>query len=468
MIDFGLAKATSGMQLSEHSLFTAFGSVTGTPLYMAPEQANFSALDVDTRADIYALGVILYELLTGSTPIRRETFQRAALDEMLRVIREDEPPTPSSRISSSDTLPSVAAKRHVELARLSRLVKGDLDWIVMKALAKERERRYDSAIGLANDVERFINHEPVVAGPPAAAYRLRKFVRRNRGRVVAASLVLLAMVGGIVGTTFGLVEATKQRRQAEKRLTQAEKANAILGSVFEDLDWKQSEVDGKPLLVVLGEHLDRATAELEGEATGDALSVARTQATLGRSQFALGYYAKSLALLTKAEKTFAERLGPDSPEAIQAGYRIARALRESGERQWHRVPPGIAPPPGGGRAGQGPPRCHPDPGQPGPVLLGAGPIPSEHPRRVRRDHASHPRAEGEGERDAGGDPPAQEANLRPGRRRDAPDPDDPWIPAQHRRRVRSRSLAPGRGLRAVEGEARPRSYQDAYHRGAPG
>ena len=149
VIDFGLAKATSGLQLTEHSVFTAFGTVAGTPLYMAPEQASFNAIDVDTRADIYALGVILYELLTGSTPIRRETLNKAALDEMLRLIREVEPPTPSSRISTSDALPSIAATRQIEPSRLSRFVRGDLDWIVMKALAKERQRRYDSAIALA-------------------------------------------------------------------------------------------------------------------------------------------------------------------------------------------------------------------------------------------------------------------------------------------------------------------------------
>ena len=201
IIDFGLAKATSGMRLTEQSLFTAFGSVAGTPLYMAPEQASFNALDIDTRADIYALGVILYELLTGTTPIARESIQRAAIDEMLRVIREVEPPTPSSRISTSKALPSLAASRQVEPARLSRLVRGDLDWIVMKALAKERERRYASAIGLADDVERYLNHEPVSAGPPTAAYRLRKFVRRNRAQVTAAALVLLALMLGVVGTT---------------------------------------------------------------------------------------------------------------------------------------------------------------------------------------------------------------------------------------------------------------------------
>ncbi len=279
VIDFDLAKATSGMTLTDRSLFTAFGSVTGTPLYMAPEQAALQrGMDVDTRADIYALGVVLYELLTGSTPIRRETVKQAALDEMLRVIREEEPPTPSSRISTSEGLPGLAACRQIEPARLSRLVRGELDWIVMKAAqGHARDRRYDSAIGLANDVERHLNHEPVSAGPPTAAYRMRKFVRRHRGRVAAAALVLLALVVGVVGTTLGPIEARRQERkarqqeqrgandrrrspsssrprrrrpapeaaqqpdrrrrvarQAEKRLGQVEKMNGILNSIFSE------------------------------------------------------------------------------------------------------------------------------------------------------------------------------------------------------------------------------------------
>jgi hypothetical protein len=148
------------------------------------------------------------------------------------VLREVEPPPPSSRISTSEALPTVAANRQVEPARLSRLVRGDLDWIVMKALAKERERRYASAVGLADDLERFLNHEPVSAGPPTAAYRLRKFVRRNRVQVAAAGLVLLALAMGVVGTTLGLIEARRQRRHAEKRLAQVTKMNDILGSIF--------------------------------------------------------------------------------------------------------------------------------------------------------------------------------------------------------------------------------------------
>jgi eukaryotic-like serine/threonine-protein kinase len=241
---------------------------------MAPEQASFHALDVDTRADIYALGVILYELLTGSTPIGREMLNRAALDEVLRVIREVDPPTPSSRIRSSVSLPSLAAFRQTDPARLSRFVRGDLDWIVMKAVAKDRQRRYPSAIGLADDIERFANHEPVSAGPPTASYRLAKFLRRNRGRVIAASLVLLALVIGVIGTTWGLIDANRQRgiaedrrREAERRLVQKDKANAILLSIFRDLDAQGSDIESLPLPARLAQRLDVASAEMAGKRT---------------------------------------------------------------------------------------------------------------------------------------------------------------------------------------------------------
>ena len=366
VIDFGLAKATSGMQLSEHSLFTAFGSVTGTPLYMAPEQAVFNALDVDTRADIYALGVILYELLTGSTPIERATLGRAALDEMLRVIREVDPPTPSSRIGSSPSLPSVAAARHVEPIRLSRLVRGDLDWIVMKALAKERDRRYDSAIGLANDVERFLNDEPVTAGPPTARYRTAKFIRRHRGQVVAASLVALALVGGGVGTTLGLFEARRQRdlarvettekeearsaeadqrlraetarqdearspRVAERRSDQLGKVNEILGSIFRDLDLNQAEREGKPVAAAIGERLDQASAALDGESIGDPLTVARMQMTLGQAQSSLSNDRKAVDLLERSRATLVRLLGPDDRTTLACIASLALATNMDGQ-----------------------------------------------------------------------------------------------------------------------------------------
>jgi serine/threonine protein kinase/tetratricopeptide (TPR) repeat protein len=218
VIDFGLAKAVSGMTLTENTLFTALGTVAGTPLYMAPEQAAFNAIDIDTRADIFALGVILYELLTGSTPITRDMLKKAAFDELLRVVREQEPPTPSKRISTSEALPTVAANRQMEPIKLGRFVKGDLDWIVMKALAKERDRRYESATAFAQDIERFLNHEPVSAGPPTVGYKLRKFVKRNKVQVVAGLLVLATVLVGIAGTTFGLLRAEIARdKEAEQR-----------------------------------------------------------------------------------------------------------------------------------------------------------------------------------------------------------------------------------------------------------
>jgi serine/threonine protein kinase len=189
---------------------------------MAPEQAAFNAIDVDTRADLYALGVILYELLTGTTPVTRETLRHAALDEMLRLIREQDAPTPSSRLSSTNARPAIAANRHTDPAKLARLLKGELDWIVMKALAKERDRRYETANSLARDIGRFLNHEPVLAGPLGARYRLKKFVRRNRGAVVAASLLLLTLLAGIAGTTWGLIVAN-QARLAEKERAEGER-----------------------------------------------------------------------------------------------------------------------------------------------------------------------------------------------------------------------------------------------------
>ena len=242
VIDFGLAKATSGMQLTENTLFTGFGSVMGTPLYMAPEQAKFNAVDIDTRADVYALGVILYELLTGTTPISRETMKKAALDEMLKLIREQEAPTPSSRLSTSEAKPMVAANRQTEPVKLGRFVKGELDWIVMKALSKERDRRYETANGFAKDIERFLNHEAVAAGPPSASYRLRKFVRRNRAQVIAASLVLLAMLAGITGTTWGLVRADRARRaEVEQREIAEEKEKKALDAANAERKAKEEE-----------------------------------------------------------------------------------------------------------------------------------------------------------------------------------------------------------------------------------
>src|SRR5271163_3531974 len=179
VIDFGVAKATE-QRLTEKTVYTQFGTLVGTFEYMSPEQAEMNAFGVDTRSDIYSLGVLLYELLTGTTPLERTRLREAALNEMVRLIKEEEAPRPSLRLSSSNNLPKIAAARKTDPARLPRLMRGELDWIVMKCLEKDRTRRYDSAGGLARDVEHYLAEEPVEAGPPGAGYRLRKAMRKYR------------------------------------------------------------------------------------------------------------------------------------------------------------------------------------------------------------------------------------------------------------------------------------------------
>jgi eukaryotic-like serine/threonine-protein kinase len=229
VIDFGLAKAMH-QSLTEKTLYTAHETVLGTPLYMSPEQAQLNNLDVDTRADIYSLGVLLYELLTGTTPLERQRFKEAAWDEIRRMIREEEPPRPGLRLSSTETLPSLATFRHTEPAKLMRLVRGELDWIVMKALEKDRTRRYETASGLARDIQRYLDDEVVEARPPSTGYRLGKFVRRHRGQVIAASLVLLALLAGIAGTTWGLIREARAKTRLAESLVRERKANAELSA----------------------------------------------------------------------------------------------------------------------------------------------------------------------------------------------------------------------------------------------
>ena len=215
VIDFGVAKALH-QKLTDQTLYTEIGSLVGTFEYMSPEQAELSALDIDTRADVYALGVLLYELLTGTTPLNTKRLRGAAYAEMLRMIKEEEPPWPSTRLTESkESLSGLAARRRTDAGRLTKAVRGELDWIVMKALEKDRTRRYEAARDLARDVERHLRDEPVEACPPSAAYRLKKFFRRHKGPVAAALLVVLALLGGLLGTGYGLLQAEQARDLAE-------------------------------------------------------------------------------------------------------------------------------------------------------------------------------------------------------------------------------------------------------------
>jgi serine/threonine protein kinase/WD40 repeat protein len=224
VIDFGIAKAL-GQQLTDKTLFTNFAQLMGTPIYMSPEQAQLSGLDMDTRTDIYSLGVLLYELLTSTTPCDKERLRTAAYDEIRRIIREEEPARPSLRVHTLGPASTpMSANRRSDPARLSQLFRGELDWIVMKALEKDRNRRYETASAFAADVQRYLHDEAVQACPPTLGYRLRKIVRRHKGPVLGAALVALALVGGIIGTTWGMLRATDAEADARQEAGQKETA----------------------------------------------------------------------------------------------------------------------------------------------------------------------------------------------------------------------------------------------------
>ena len=347
VIDFGVAKAT-GQQLTEKTLFTNFAQIVGTPLYMSPEQAEMTSIDVDTRSDVYSLGVLLYELLTGTTPLDKERLKTAAFDEVRRIIREEEPPRPSTRLSTlGDQANTISARRKSDPAQLGRLVRGELDWIVMKALEKDRRQRYETASGLARDIERYLNDEPVQACPPSAPYRLKKFVRRNKGPVLAATLVLLTLVGGIVGTTYGLVRAEQARRaeavraEGERRAKQeAQEQAAEARAVLDFVDTKvfaaaRPQGDGLGLGhdVTLRRAIEAALPFIETSFADRPLIEARLRQTLGRSFHYLGDAKTGAEQCARARLLYSKHRGGDHPDTLRSAIELAQCYDKLGRHE---------------------------------------------------------------------------------------------------------------------------------------
>jgi len=310
IIDFGVAKATE-QRLTERTMFTEYGAIIGTPEYMSPEQADLSGLDVDTRSDVYSLGVLLYELMTGSTPLERQSLRAAGYDEVLRRIKQEEPPRPSTRIShSGDRLASIAATRRVEPARLSKLLRGELDWIVMKALEKERSRRYETANGLARDIKRYLDGDPVEAGPPSAAYKLRKFARKHRAPLAAAGAFAALLVIGVVVSTVLAVRARHAEAGATKALIQVEAAQTKTLEALQQVKSEQARTEA-------------ALGEVKAEQ-------AKTQAALARAteeeQKAKKSAAESLAVL----EFFQDKvLAATRPEGQEGGLGKTATIRQA-------------------------------------------------------------------------------------------------------------------------------------------
>jgi serine/threonine protein kinase/tetratricopeptide (TPR) repeat protein len=345
VIDFGVAKAIH-QHLTANTIYTNFAEMIGTPLYMSPEQAEMSGLDIDTRSDIYSLGVLLYELLTGTTPLEKKRFATAAYDEIRRLIREEEPPKPSTRLSSSDSLSSIAAQRHTEPGKLSRLVRGDLDWITMKALEKDRTRRYETANGLGRDIQRYLSDEPVEACPPSTGYRLRKFAWRNKGALLAAAVVSAALLAGTAVSTWQAVRATRNGAEAER---QRQRAAGNFRQALAAVDRMLTRVGEKRLAMVpqmeeerqrlledalefYGQLLHQQSEEPEvRQETGRAYQrTAQIYQVLGKHEAAERAYGQALALQRGLVEQFPQRpIYRQDEAASQMG--LGGLLRQTGQ-----------------------------------------------------------------------------------------------------------------------------------------
>ncbi len=353
VIDFGVAKAT-GASLTERTIYTAFHQFVGTPLYMSPEQADLAGVDVDTRSDIYSLGVLLYELLTGMTPFDQETFRTAAFDEMRRMIREDDPPRPSTRLSAlklkQAALSTLCERRGADQRKLGRQMRGELDWIVMKALEKDRDRRYESASAFAADVQRYLNDEPVSACPPTPVQRARKWSRRHPSIMASALVALVLAVIALSVSNLLIRGANRQKdralqekegalRTAEEAKAAAQQSETETRAVLEFVEKKvfaaarpKGEEGGMGREVPLREALEAALPFVAKNFSGQPLVEARLRRTLGLSFRYLGDEDIAARQFETARTLYAQKRGPDHADTLTAANNLANSYAALGRQ----------------------------------------------------------------------------------------------------------------------------------------
>jgi non-specific serine/threonine protein kinase/serine/threonine-protein kinase len=326
VIDFGIAKAI-GQRLTDRTLATVQGQLMGTPLYMSPEQAEMSGLDVDTRADVYSLGVMLYELLVGRLPLDPDQIPWDA-GAIQWVLRETDPPTPSARFGGlGESRPILARLRRTDPGALKAELRGDLDWIVMKAMDKDRTRRYETVNGLALDIRRHLNHEPVLAGPPSAWYRMGKFVRRHSLGVAAGAVVVAGLVLGVVGATVGLVRARRAEVRATREAETARQVSDFLVNLFQVSD--PSEARGSS--VTAREILDSGAVKITKQLAEQPLVQARLMNAIGSVYGKLGLYRQASPLVERALALRREQLGDDHLEVATSLNDLATLYWDRGE-----------------------------------------------------------------------------------------------------------------------------------------